>query len=278
MGFSLPERRDWLKFAIDFCRQHAIACLFPFILVGLLALTKHFPLPGIARYDLLFLLCVLVQILMVLSKIETWKDAAVVAVFHLLGLGLEVYKVSHGSWSYPEKSVLVVAGAPLYSGFMHGSVASFMCLAWKRLSLRASNWPSRAVTLPTAALVYAQFFYPVWGDWARLLMVVAVCWLFRRSLVHFTCAGGRWHIPMSIAFLLIGFMIWVAENLATYFGAWVYPYQRDGWVMVHESKVLSWTLLMMVSLVIVAEYKRRLGLLRSEDWPIMQSPAREYSL
>lgn len=253
--------REWGRFFLDFCRQNAIACTFPFALVSLLAITKHVSVPGIARYDLLFLLCVGVQVLMVRLKLETWRDAAVVALFHLLGLALEVYKVNEGSWAYPEESTLVVMGAPLYSGFMHGSVASFMCLAWKRFELRASGWPSLMVTLPAAGVAYAQFFLPGWTDGSRIAMVVLVGWLFRSAKVHFSCNGGRWAMPMPVTYVLIGFMIWVAENLATFFGAWVYPYQQTGWVPVHGGKILSWTLLMMVSFVIVAEYKRRLGAL-----------------
>lgn len=238
-----------------------VACTFPFTLVALIGLTKVVHVPGIARYDLLFLLGVIVQLLMVKFRLETWKDAAVVGVFHLLGLALEVYKVNHGSWSYPEPSLLAVAGAPLYSGFMHGSVASFMCLAWRQFSLRSSGWPPAWATFSTAAVVYAQFFYPSWPMVVRIAMLALVYAVFAKTSVHFSTRQGRWQIPMPLAFGCIGTMIWVAENIATYLGAWQYPYQADGWVPVHWGKTVSWTLLMMVSLVLVAEYKRRQGLL-----------------
>jgi uncharacterized membrane protein YoaT (DUF817 family) len=88
-------------------------------------------------------------------------------------------------------------------------------------------------------------------------MALATVWLFRKSLVHFTAAGQRWHIPMPLAFALIGTMIYIAENIGTALGAWRYPNQIGGWQPVHPTKLLSWILLMTVSLVIVAEYKRR---------------------
>ena len=66
---------------------------------------------------------------------------------------------------------------------------------------------------------------------------------------------------MPVAFVLIGGMIYVAENIGTYFAGWRYADQAAGWHIVHPMKLVSWILLMTVSLVIVAEYKRRVALL-----------------
>lgn len=258
MGVYFASKGERLSFILDFVRIQIIACSFPFTLVALIAITKFLPQLPVARYDLLFLLCVLVQFVMVKCKLETWRDASVVAIFHLLGLLLEIYKVNQGSWSYPEHSALKIAGAPLYSGFMHASVASYMCLAWKKFDLKSTDWPAPKIALTTAAIVYAQFFFPSWPTVLRIVMLVAVCAIFSRSQVHYTVINRVWQMPMPVAFILIGFMIWIAENLATFFGAWKYPYQHDYWQPVHAMKIVSWTLLMMVSLVIVAEYKRRI--------------------
>lgn len=252
------------RFATDFVWKQTQACTFAFAIVGLLTLTKFVPLPWLARYDWMFLFCIAIQWLMVKTKMETWKDAAVVGVFHLLGTGLEIYKVNQGSWSYPEEAALMVQGVPLYAGFMYGSVASFMCLAWKKMDLRASDWPATPTALTTAFLIYLQFYFPVWHIGARLAMLTVVVALFRKSRVHFTCDDRRWQLPMPVAFVLIGAMIYVAENIGTAVGAWRYPYQDYGWVMVHPTKMLAWTLLMTVSLILVAEYKRRLSLLVHE--------------
>jgi uncharacterized membrane protein YoaT (DUF817 family) len=53
-------------------------------------------------------------------------------------------------------------------------------------------------------------------------------------------------MPLSLSFILIGFFIWIAENIATFFGAWQYPNQRDGWSLVHLGKVSSCVLLVIV--------------------------------
>jgi uncharacterized membrane protein YoaT (DUF817 family) len=55
--------------------------------------------------------------------------------------------------------------------------------------------------------------------------------------------------------LLIGFFVWVAENLATLFGAWVYPNQQKAWALVSTSKISSWALLVIVTFIIVADLK-----------------------
>lgn len=260
-----PAKGEWGKFLWHFGVNNAFACTFPFALVGCLALTKALPIPGIARYDLLFFLCLAIQGLMVWRNLETWRDAAVVGVFHLLGIGLEIYKVNQGSWSYPEPGILKIAGAPLYAGFMHGSVASFMCLAWKRFKLRSSGWPSAWVTWGVAGTLYTLFFIPIDGPKYRLITLAIVILLFAKSKVHYSVNRCRYWMPMPLAFLLIGSMIYIAENLATFFGAWMYPYQTGGWQPVHLTKMVSWSLLMTVSLVIVAEYKRALGLLTQKN-------------
>lgn len=248
-------------FLLDFAWKQILSCVFPFSLVGLLVVTRFVNLPWIARYDWMFVFCVVIQLLMVRLALETWRDAAVVAIFHVLGTAMEVYKVAQGSWSYPEPASLVVAGVPLFAGFMYGSVASYMCLAWKKLNLRASDWPGAASASIVAALIYLQFFAPIWRLEARLLMMAGVIAVFWRSRVHFDCAGERWQMPMPLAFALIGAMIYTAENIGTAAGAWRYPNQAEVWVLVHPTKMLSWTLLMTVSLIVVAEYKRRLRLL-----------------
>ncbi|MCY7743864.1 DUF817 domain-containing protein, partial [Bacillus licheniformis] len=47
---------------------------------------------------------------------------------------------------------------------------------------------------------------------------------------------------LALSFVLIGFFIWIAENIATFFGAWTYPNQTSTWSLVHVGKVSSWLL------------------------------------
>ncbi|WP_209124011.1 DUF817 family protein [Alkalihalobacillus sp. BA299] len=71
--------------------------------------------------------------------------------------------------------------------------------------------------------------------------------------------GTRYRMPLALSFVLIGFFIWIAENIATFFGAWEYPNQTDAWSPVHLGKVSSWLLLVIVSFLIVATLKQVKG-------------------
>ncbi len=62
-------------------------------------------------------------------------------------------------------------------------------------------------------------------------------------------------MPLVFSFLLIGFFIWIAENMATYLGAWKYATQHEGWKMVSLGKISSWFLLVVLSIVIVIQLK-----------------------
>ncbi len=59
----------------------------------------------------------------------------------------------------------------------------------------------------------------------------------------------------SSAVLTAGF-IWLAENIGTFAGAWMYPSQRAGWTLVSLSKLNAWFLLMILSYTMVAALNR----------------------
>lgn len=62
-------------------------------------------------------------------------------------------------------------------------------------------------------------------------------------------------MPLVLSFALIGFFVWVAENVATFFGAWVYPNQQHAWAAVSAGKISSWALLVIVTFILVADLK-----------------------
>ncbi len=62
-------------------------------------------------------------------------------------------------------------------------------------------------------------------------------------------------MPLLLSFLLIGFFIWIAENVTTFLGAWKYPNQEEVWRLVHIGKISSWFLLVVISIIIVAQLK-----------------------
>eukprot|EP01037_Dinobryon_pediforme_P007446 gene7446-7510_t len=176
--------------------------------------------------------CITAQIGMFYFGLETMDEVWVICLFHLLGLLMELFKVHYGSWSYPEFAYTKIGGVPLYSGFMYASVASYMCQAWRRFDLGLTDWPKRKLTVVIGLLIYVNFFTN-----------------------HFIPDIRAYRMPVILSFMLIGFFIWLAENVATRLGAWKYAYQHSNWTMVNYQKISSWGFLVIVSYIIIAELK-----------------------
>lgn len=187
-------------------------------------------------------------------RLETGREVLGTVGFHVVGLAFEIVKVRLGSWSYPEDAVTKLAGVPLYSGFLYAAVGSYITRAWRLFDLRLTRyrpWPTAAVALA----IYLNFLTQhVWVDLRVLLalLLVAVLW---GTWVHFTVGPERYRMPLALSFGLIGCFLWLAENIATVFEAYQYPDQAAGWSMVHVGKLGSWALLVVVSFVLVANWK-----------------------
>ena len=205
-------------------------------------------------HDVLFLGAVAIQVALVAARLESGRDVAVLALFHIVGLALELFKTAPGvrSWSYPEAAMFRLGTVPLYSGFMYAAVASYTLRAWRLFGLRIEGFPPLRHAAGLCLLIYANFFtnHYIWD--LRWPLALAVLALFRRTRVHFTPRRRERAMPLALAFVLIGAGIWIAENVATWFGAWVYPQQVHGWTLVGAGKVGSWTLLVIISVVIIA--------------------------
>src|SRR5437016_13360898 len=121
-----------------FVAKEAASCVFAGSFLILLAISGHVRIPGLARYDFLFLSAIAIQLVLIALRLENWREVAVLSLFHLIGMGLELFKTSPlvRSWSYPEHAFFHVRTVPLYSGFMYASVASYIMQAWRRFDLR----------------------------------------------------------------------------------------------------------------------------------------------
>jgi uncharacterized membrane protein YoaT (DUF817 family) len=58
-------------------------------------------------------------------------------------------------------------------------------------------------------------------------------------------------MPLILAFILIGFFIWLAENISTFFTLWYYPNQVLSWSGVHLGKWSSWALLVIMTFTMI---------------------------
>ena len=246
-----------VKEFIIFGVKQARAAIFAGSFFVLLFLSNHIHLFGLARYDFLFLATVAIQVTLYLTKLETKDEVKVIFLFHIIGLVLELYKTSPGiaSWSYPEPAIFKIATVPLYSGFMYAAIGSYISQAWKIFKLELLNYSHYIISVCLCALIYLNFFTNHYIYDFRIFLILAVFALFWKTKVYFTVTDIRRSMPMNLAFLLIAFFIWVAENISTYLGAWQYPNQVHAWNAVSTSKITSWFLMVIISFILVAYLK-----------------------
>jgi uncharacterized membrane protein YoaT (DUF817 family) len=245
----------WLVEFIAFGTKNAISCGFPVFVMAMLGLSNIVSLGNLARYDFLLIVCILAQALMYFLKLESKREVLVVFGFHAIGLALELHKVNVGSWSYPEDAWSKIGGVPLYSGFMYASVASYICRAWHLFDLKITHWPKNTLALIMGGLIYLNFFTNAYVQDIRWFLFPLLIVVFRKTKVLYTPFRKQLSMPLLVSFCLIGFFIWLAENIATLFNAWKYSYQHNGWEMVAWGKLSSWALLIIVSIIMVAQLK-----------------------
>ena len=235
----------------------ARCCAFAFALVGGIAVSRLVPddLP-IARYDLVLVYGVLLAVLARKVGWDSARDTAVIAGCHLIGLFFELVKVRMGSWSYPEEALTKVAGVPLYGGFLYAAVGSYVCRAWHLFELRLDGYRPR-IMAALAGAVYLNFFSHHWLPDLRWALAVLLLCATAGTFVRYRVGVHSYRMPLALSFVLIGFFLWVAENIATYAGAWSYPDQLGGWQPVSVAKFGAWALLITVTFVLAAGQRRQ---------------------
>lgn len=210
------------------------------------------------RYDILFIYALCIQVLLYKINFERKRDILVVTIFHLIGLSMELIEVSlNHSWSYNSTGFFYIASVPIFTGFMYASVGSFMAKEFKLLRLRLVNMPSNKVLIILSIMIYINFILNNHIYDFRYILLIATVIIYRKSSLYFTPSLKEYKFNIPLAFLLIGFFIWIAENISTYLGIWTYPNQVPVWHFVHLSKITSWMLLSIVSfnLVYILIYK-----------------------
>lgn len=245
--------KDFFAFGIKQARSALFAGSFLFLIFA----SSYITIPGIHRYDFLFIAAVLIQVLMLIFKLETVDEAKTILLFHLVGLVLEIYKTNPaiGSWSYPEPGYLKIFDVPLYSGFMYASIGSYIAQAWRNFDLKLVRYPKHIYSIILCSLIYLNFFTNHFIYDFRLFLVAAIFILYQKTWVEFTPRSKTYRLPLGLSFVLIAFFVWVAENVGTFYGAWRYPYQIHAWESVSIQKIISWFLMVIISFIIVAYLK-----------------------
>ena len=255
--------RAWVgpsRFAAEllvFGLKEARACLFAGLFFVAVFAVPRDGLLGVARYDLLLAIALAIQAFMLFARLETTDELRAICLFHAVGFVLEVFKTSGAirSWSYPDPAFTKLLGVPLFSGFMYASIGSYVIQAWRLFDLRIRHHPPHWMAATIAILIYLNFFtHHFIGDY-RWYLAACVLGLYARSTVVFRPLDRDRRMPLLLSFVLIGFFIWLAENLSTFLGIWQYPNQIGAWATVHVGKWSSWSLLAIMTFTIVANLK-----------------------
>ncbi len=244
---------EFLYFGI----KEARACLFAGLFFAAMFSIPRDGVFGIPRYDALLIVALGIQAWMLWARLETLDELKAVSLFHVVGFALEVFKTSSGirSWTYPDVGYTKLFGVPLFSGFMYAAIGSYIIQAWRLLDIRIMHHPPHWMAGALAGVIYANFFtHHYIGDY-RWYIAACALGLYARSVVVFRTLDRDRKMPLLLAFILIGFFIWLAENISTFYGVWKYPNQLGAWSAVHVGKWSSWSLLVIMTFAMVAHLK-----------------------
>jgi len=242
---------------VMFVFKQGWACLFGALLLAMIIASKLVWNPDWAfqRYDFLFLFAIATQVLFLRFELEIWEVARIIFLFHITRTAMEWFKVHAGSWGYPEPGLFKAMGVPLFSGFMYAAVGSYSARVIRIFSMRFAPYPPFWATMVLAVAIYVNFFAHHFLPDIRLVLFAATLLLFARTRVWFiNTTKARW-MPMPIAAVLAAFALWVAENVGTATGTWLYSGQLPGQAVTF-AKLGSWYLLLYVAFVTVTVVSR----------------------
>lgn len=263
MATALTRERqlgDWMRARLPhgvaefvmFVLKQGWSALYGGLVLGALLISKAtWPADAmIARYDALLIYCIALQGVFLALGLESWREVRVILLFHLTGTIMELFKTHMGSWAYPEPAIMKIGGVPLFSGFMYGAVGSYMARVMRVFDMRFTPYPPYWVSVALALAIYVNFFthHYVWD--ARWVLIAMTVVLFGRTRVSFLTGRKRYWMPMPVAGVLTAFFLWVAENVGTRTGTWLYAGQHV-FDAVSLAKMGSWYMLLYVSFATV---------------------------
>ncbi|RZI49168.1 DUF817 family protein [Lactococcus kimchii] len=240
----------------DFFVKQLKAVLFGALILLGLGLSKYLTLPWLERYDWLLIYVLLIQVILLWTKFERAFDLIAIMIFHIMGMVLEIYKVKFGSWTYPEPALFEIFNVPLYSAFMYSAIGSYIVRIIKEMDIEVKHWPRWYYLLGLSGAIYLNFFTDTHGFDYRDFLYIVILILFWKTKFTFKVGGVVHEWLAVIGFFLIGLFIYFAENIGSFFNAWRYSYQLTTWRLVDVGKISSWTLLIIITIIIVVELQR----------------------
>lgn len=244
--FSLVE----LSYKAVSAALFGILLLLAFVITAPMGHEAYF---GLYRYDYLLIYAILIQCLLLYFKMESWAEARVIALFHCMAMLMELF-LTHpaiASWQYPQPAVFKLWTVPLFAGFMYSAVGSFFARSLRLFEVGFVSLPGFMLMGSLAVLSYfnfmSKFFIP---DLRHILFVWSIL-IFWKTRLLFKLQNKTYQLPMLLVLMLLAFLIWIAENISTFYQIWLYPSQVEAWHMVGWGKLGSWYLLLLLSVVLV---------------------------
>lgn len=235
-----------------FVLKQGWACLFGALMLGGIILSSRIWQDdwALARYDALLIYALVLQAGFLALKLESWREARVILLFHLTGTAMEWFKVSAGSWAYPEPAVMKLMGVPLFSGFMYAAVGSYIARVIRIFEMKFAPYPPFWMSVLLASAIYVNFFahHYIWDS--RYVLMAATILLFWRTRIWFYVGRNPRWMPLPMAAFLASFALWIAENVGTLTNTWIYAGTAE-FTVVSFAKMGSWYLLLYVSFVTV---------------------------
>ena len=244
------------KACFEFIYKAASAALFGILLLIAFALTASMgsqSFGGFFRYDYLLLYALIIQSCLIYLKLESWQEAKVIALFHIMAMCMEIF-LTHpqiASWQYPQPAVFKIFTVPLFAGFMYSAVGSFFARSLRLYQVSFQQLPHFYHMLALALCSYLNFMTKFFVPDIRSLLFIWSVVIFWRTKIQFRLQQSQVQLPMLLVLLVLAFLIWIAENISTFYKIWLYPTQVDAWHMVGWAKLGSWYLLLLLSLVLV---------------------------
>lgn len=251
---------NFFREAYYFLLKNFFAAIYGIIFIAIIYASNFFDFWDISRFDIIFMSVLLLQWILIAFKIESKNDFLVIMVFHLVATIMEVFKTSEAiwSWQYPwvSESIFRIYNVPLFTGFMYSAVGSYITRAQHFLNLEYINYPKHRFVILLGVAFYLNFFthHFIWD--MRWILIALSLYLFFPTYVHFQVYKKRRRIHFITSAVLTAFVIWIAENISTFYKIWLYPNQVDWWQMVSFSKVTAWYMLLIVSFAIISTLKK----------------------
>ena len=207
-----------------FGAKQAWACIFGAAMLAVIVAARLWYPDDVwlARNDALVVAAIVIQVVMIVTRLETGRELWVIVLFHIVGTGMELFKTGIGSWEYDGGGVLHLGSVPLYTGFMYAAVGSYMVRVYRLFDLRFDRYPRVWLTTIIAAGIYVNFFSQHVIVDLRWVLLAAVLVVFAPTMMHFRVFRRTHRMPVLVAFLLVACFIWIAENIGTWANApWV---------------------------------------------------------